>query len=348
MNFKSFELKEFIESKGILIDVRSPDEYYKGHMPNSINIPLFNNNERSTVGKHYKINGKETAIIKGLEIVEAKLEKLISKFIDVEKNYFLNSKNKSLDIFKIYCARGGMRSQSIFWLLQKLNYSAVILHGGYKTYRRNVLNKFNENNKIIIIGGKTGCGKTKILNILKDNKYQVIDLESLANHRGSTFGSLGMKEQPTNEQFENLIAEELYKFDKCKNIFIEAESANIGRCRVPYELFKRMKLSPRIEIIRSKKDRVDELINTYSVFSKKELINSIIRITKRLGPQRTKLAIKSVENEDWVNVCKAVLEYYDKCYEYELIGKNKVMELKINEITENNIISIMINNGFKH
>ena len=154
-----------------------------------------------------------------------------------------------------------------------------------------------------------------------------------------------MKEQPSNEQFENLIADELYKFNYQRNIFIEAESSNIGRCRVPNHLFKKMQIAPRIEILRSEKDRIEELVKTYSVFSKKELINSILRITKRLGPQRTKLAIQSVEVENWGNVCKALLDYYDKCYEYELKERNNVKKLNLTEVNENQIISIMIKNG---
>ena len=346
MNFVRKELKEFRESKGLLIDVRSPGEYYKGHMPNSINIPLFNNEERAIVGISYKQNGKREAIIKGLEIVENKLDNLISEFISAEKIYIKNKKlNSSINRFKIYCARGGMRSKSIFWLLSKLNYSVMILNGGYKNYRRSVLNKFNESIKIIIIGGKTGTGKTKLLNNLRNKNYQIIDLEFLANHRGSTFGALGMKEQPSNEHFENLIAENLYNFDKNKEIYIEAESANIGRCRVPYELFKQMKESPRIEIIRSETDRINELVSTYSIYSKIELINSIKRITKRLGHERTKVAIKSVENENWVDVCKAVLEYYDKCYEYELKEKNNIKILDLSDVNENQIVSLMIKRG---
>ena len=344
MRFKSFELNEFRESKGPIIDVRSPDEYYKGHMPDSINIPLFNNEERAIVGKKYKNNGKQTAIIKGLEIVEDKLDDLISKFIIANKNYF-NSNNNSLDNFKIYCARGGMRSQSIYWLLNNLNFSAVLLRGGYKNYRSTVLNKFNEEIKMTLIGGKTGSGKTKILNILKNNNYQVIDLEFLANHRGSTFGALGMKDQPTNEQFENLIADELNNFDSKKDIFIEAESANIGKCRIPYELFKKMKISPRIELIRSEKERIKELIQTYSIYSKNDLIDAIRRITKRLGTERTNFAIKSVEDEDWNNVCKSVLAYYDRCYEYELRDKKDIQVLNINELNENKIITLMIKKG---
>ena len=346
MNFKSTTLEEFKDSEGLLVDVRSPGEYYKGHMPNSINIPLFDNEERELIGKLYKINGKENAVLKGLEIVENKLDKLILNYAIANLEYLNKSQNKILNNkFKIYCARGGMRSQSILWLLEKLNFSAILLNGGYKNYRRGVLNEFSKKIKIIIIGGKTGCGKTKILKILNKNNYQIIDLEGLANHRGSTFGGLGMDEQPSNEQFENLIAEQLNKLNTNRDIFIEAESANIGKCRIPNEIFKQMKLSPRVEIIMNEKLRIEELIRNYSNFSKNELKESVMRISKRLGPQRTKQAIEAIERKDWENVCKAVLAYYDKCYEFELEGKHNVKKLKLNNLSEKNIICTMNKEG---
>jgi len=171
--------------------------------------------------------------------------------------------------------------------------------------------------KIVVIGGKTGTGKTKLLSLLEKYKYQTIDLEGFASHRGSTFGGLGMKEQPSNEQFENIIAEKL-NTNKCSNnIFVEAESANIGKCKIPHEFFNQMKNSRRIEILRSESNRLDELIGTYSVFKKEELQESVLRIKKRLGPQRTKIALESINSEKWDLVCRSVLDYYDKCYEFE-------------------------------
>ncbi len=334
MNFKSNDLKEFRKTRGLLIDVRSPEEYYKGHMPNSINIPIFNNEERSIIGKKYKFSGREIAVREGFKIIEKKIDKLIQEFILIKKEFLNSIADKSLceANIKIYCARGGMRSQSMFWLLEKFNYSCVTLNGGYKTYRNWVLNCFKDNKKLIVIGGKTGTRKTKILTKLKSLDYQVLDFESLANHRGSSFGGLGMKEQPTNEQYENLISEHLDKFNKLKFIFVEAESPNIGKNRIPHELYKQMKNSKRIEIIRDEVIRIDELVNTYSKYEKNDLKESVMRISKRLGPQRTKSAIDSIDNEDWESVCKSVLDYYDRCYEYELKDKKDAkilnMELK--------------------
>ena len=184
---------------------------------------------------------------------------------------------------------------------------------------------------------QTGTGKTKLLKILDDHNYQIIDLEGLACHRGSTFGGLGMKKQPSNEQFENLIAEELKKFKKNKKIFVEAESANIGKCKIPHEFFCKMKISERIEIIKSESNRLEELIKTYSVFKEQDLIDAVIRIKKRLGPQRTKIAIDSIKTKDWKSVCKSVLEYYDKCYEHEKIGKNNLKTINMTDICDNQI-----------
>ena len=145
------------------------------------------------------------------------------------------------------------------------------------------------------------------MSILEKYKYQTIDLEGYACHRGSTFGGLGMKEQPSNEQFENNIAEKLNSFKTISNIFVESESANIGKCKIPHEFFNQMKISRRIEILRSESNRLDELIGTYSVFKKEELQESVLRIKKRLGPQRTKIALESIKKGKWDLVCRLSL-----------------------------------------
>ncbi len=342
MNFKKTTLKEFRNLKGLLIDLRSPDEYYKGHMPNSINIPLFNNDERAFIGKKYKNAGREKAVFEGLKIVEKKFDQLIGDIVSENKKYINKTKSPQISSqLKFYCARGGMRSISISWLLEKIGYKSFKLEGGYKSYRNWVLNSFQDDRNITLIGGKTGTGKTKILKNLMSHNYQVIDLEYLANHRGSSFGGLGMTCQPSNEQFENLLAEKLLRFSKSKTIYIEAESANIGSCRIPNELFKQMKNAKRIEIIQSKKNRISELISTYSVFPDNELKNSVKKISKRLGPQRTKRAIEAIESKNWEDVCNAVLDYYDKCYDYELANNLNVNIIDIQDKKEKEIIELI-------
>jgi len=347
MYFKRKELEKFRSFKGPLIDVRSPSEYYKGHLPNSINIPLFDNDERSIIGTIYKKEGRKKAVIEGLKFFEKKMELLLDNLfmsIDSYKDISeINNNNKELFI-RIYCSRGGMRSQSIAWLLEKFNFNPITLKGGYKIYRRWVLDSFSKKLNIVVIGGKTGTGKTRLLSLLEKYKYQTIDLEGLACHRGSTFGGLGMKEQPSNEQFENMIAEKLNSFRYPNNIFVEAESANIGKCKIPHEFFNQMKYSRRIEILRSESNRLDELIDTYSVFKKEELQESVIRIKKRLGPQRTKIALESIDYEKWDLVCRSVLDYYDKCYEFEKVGKTNIRILDLTDKKYDKRILELINN----
>jgi len=344
MYSKSIELEKFRSFKGPLIDVRSPSEYYKGHMPNSINIPLFDNNERSIIGTIYKKKGREIAVIEGLKFFEKKMKLLLDNlFMNIDSHKIFNESNNEI-LIRIYCSRGGMRSQSIAWLLEKYKLNTITLKGGYKTYRRWILDSFSKKWNIIIIGGKTGTGKTRLLTLLEKYKYQTIDLEGFACHRGSTFGSLGMKEQPSNEQFENKIAEKLNSFKAINNIFIEAESANIGKCKIPHEFFNQMNTSRRIEILRSEENRLDELIDTYSVFDKEELKESVLRIKKRLGPQRTKIAIESIEKERWDLVCRSVLDYYDRCYEYEKVGKENITLLDLTDKKYDEKILELINN----
>ncbi len=345
MYFKRKELEKFRSFKGPLIDVRSPSEYYKGHIPNSINIPLFDNDERKIIGTIYKKEGRKKAVVEGLKFFEKKIEFFLDNLfmnIDSYKNFPDNNNNELF--IRIYCSRGGMRSQSIAWLLEKYKLNPITLKRGYKTYRRWILDCFSKKWNIVIIGGKTGSGKTRLLSLLEKYKYQTIDLEGFACHRGSTFGGLGMKEQPSNEQFENEIAEKLYSFKTNNNIFVEAESANIGKCKIPHEFFNQMKESRRIEILRSESNRLDELIDTYSVFTKEELKDSVQRIKKRLGPQRTKIALESIDEEKWDLVCRSVLDYYDRCYEYEKVGKENITLLDLTDKNYDEKILELINN----
>ncbi len=349
MNSRKEELEEFRKFNGPVIDVRSPSEYYKGHMPNSINIPLFDNEERSIVGTVYKNYGREKAVIQGLEFLSIKIENIVNKLFEAINNYKSTIHNSKFNdpTLKVYCARGGMRSQSISWLLEKYNHRSVTLNKGYKSYRKWTLDSFNKVWEIVVIGGKTGTGKTKILKLLRKNNYQIIDLEGLACHRGSTFGGLGMTAQPSNEQFENMIAEELKAFNKNQKIFVEAESANIGKCKIPFEFFSKMKTANRIEIKKSESNRLEELIKTYSIFEEKDLIAAVSRIKKRLGPQKTSIALESIKNKDWESVCKSVLEYYDKCYEYEKTGLNNIKTIDMTGISDDETILRLIKEYMK-
>ena len=310
-----YPVTDFRNLTSPIIDVRSPSEYSKGHWPGAINIPLFTNSEREIIGKSYKKESRLKAIFNGLKITMPKT----TKFLDIimQATSKQEKRNKSL---RIYCWRGGMRSNAFAWLARTIGIKTYLLKGGYKNYRKWVLNQFESDLPIRLIGGKTGTGKTDLLNYINDKKIFVIDLEGIANHRGSSFGSLGMKRQPSTQQFENILAESLDKFHASNaiEIWLEAESSNLGKCRIPNSLYKKMKKAPIIEIIKTKNERIENLVNVYSQNSQTELKEAVNRISKRLGPQRTKEALVAIETKDWSEACKAMLDYYDKCYEYEL------------------------------
>ncbi len=310
----SYPVTDFRNLSSPIIDVRSPSEYFQGHWPGAINIPLFSDKEREVIGKSYKKESRLKAIFNGLKVTLPKTTKLKEIILH---NTRTAKANKSL---RIYCWRGGMRSSAFAWLARTIGIKTYLLKGGYKEYRRWVLNQFDNDLPIRLIGGKTGTRKTDLLNQIKNENIFVIDLEGIANHRGSSFGSLGMGEQPSTQQYENIIAESLDAFHKSNAIelWLEAESSNLGKCRIPRSLYEMMKKAPILEIIKTKNERVNNLVKLYSQNSQNELKEAVKRISKRLGPQRTKEALDAIEKKEWSKACKAMLDYYDRCYEYEL------------------------------
>ena len=314
----SFE--EFKDADGPIIDIRSPIEFSQGHWPRSTNIPLFSNKERELVGITYKEKGQKQALAIGIKLIIPKLTSLKASIELVNNSIQTENKTSKQKHLRIYCWRGGLRSTSLVWLCNILGFNAIKLEGGYKSYRRWVLDQFNKDWGIHLIGGKTGTGKTNLLKALSQKGISTIDLEGLANHRGSSFGSMGKPLQPSCEHYENLLAESLNNLNKTSKgfIWLEDESPNLGNCRIPNGLIKQMKVAPLVEISRSKNERVEELISVYSNYSQEELSQATLRIKNRLGPQRTKIALDAISDKKWEVACKAILDYYDKCYEYQL------------------------------
>jgi len=312
----TYSLKVFRSEEGPLIDIRSPKEFEQGHWPEAINFPLFDDEERALIGTTYKRKGRNEAILLGLNLTFPKL----SNFKEVLKIYAEKSIKNQL---KLYCWRGGLRSSSLAWYSSLLGIKPIVLEGGYKTYRRWAIQQFEKEWPLKLLGGKTGTGKTEILLSLKNKGISTIDLEGLAIHKGSSFGGLGLPKQPSSEQFENMIAEQLLVYEQklSRPILLEAESANLGSCRIPKKLFNQMQKAPLIEIKRTKKERVEILVKEYGNHLQSELKEATLRIKRRLGPQRTEKALEAIISSRWDEACIAMLDYYDKCYEYELAKK---------------------------
>ncbi len=336
----SYSVTDFRNLTCQIIDVRSPSEFWQGHWPGAINIPLFSDIERQIIGKSYKRESRLNAILNGLKVTIPKTTKLIQ--IMLRKTSKKHGTNKSL---RIYCWRGGMRSSAFAWLARTIGIKTYLLKGGYKNYRKWVLSQFEAELPIRLIGGKTGVRKTDLLNYINKENIHVIDLEGIANHRGSSFGALGMETQPTTQQFENILAESLNKFHKnnATEIWLEAESSNLGKCRIPTDLYTKMKKAPILEIIKTKKERVKNLVNLYSQNSQTELEDAVNRISKRLGPQRTKEALAAIEKKEWSKACEAMLDYYDKCYEYELKKTKNITSINLSGLNLKSSVNKILN-----
>jgi tRNA 2-selenouridine synthase len=296
-----------------VIDVRSPSEYRKGHIPDAINLPLFSDDERVKVGTLYIKNGKDDAYLLGLEIVGPKLK----SFVEEVKQLAVDQQ------LLVHCWRGGMRSNSMAWLFEQVGIKASVLRGGYKSYRRYVLEWFLIKPDLIVLGGMTGSGKTEILNELQKTGCQVVDLECIAHHKGSAFGGLGQTIQPTQEQFENDLFSTLQLLNYKLPTWIEDESLSIGKVILPKPLYEFMKQANVICIRRDKETRIARLINEYALFSSGELAESIRKIAKRLGGKDTNDALAALLEGDYKTVANIALHYYDKSYQNLLKLKPK-------------------------
>ncbi|MBA4322996.1 MAG: tRNA 2-selenouridine(34) synthase MnmH, partial [Odoribacter sp.] len=298
-----------------VIDVRSQSEFSKGHIPGAGNIPLFDDREREIVGTKYKKEGRRKAILKGLELSGPSMYSKLQEALKRAKD------NRLL----VHCWRGGMRSEAMAWLFSLGDVETQVLDGGYKAYRHHVLEKLSEKHRYIVLGGLTGCGKTEILNFMKSQGHQVIDLEGIACHKGSAFGSLGQPGQPTSEHFANLLFHELEKTDKNNVIWLEDESKNIGTVYMPDQFYFNLRGSPVIALIMDVETRLPRLIKEYSVHPEKELISSIERIAKRLGGDDSQKAIREVEASNFSSAIEITLNYYDKTYMFGLKRREEEM-----------------------
>lgn len=307
---KFLELDTFLKIPGCILDVRSPGEFLQGRLPDAHNLPLFSNEERASVGTLYKQVGRKEAVILGMQFAAPKFAFFIEQIEKKLAAYPLGA------LAKIHCWRGGMRSSSIAMLIEMAGIQSVTLQGGYKAYRRWVLQFLNQPLNLRVLGGMTGCGKTAILESLRQKGQQVLDLEKLACHRGSSFGMLGLSQQPSNEQFENDIAFTLSKFDLNKPIWIEDESRRIGTCKIPDSLYISMSSSPLYIIERPVEERLANIQHTYWTYGLDRLKKATERLCKKLGLERTKEIIFAIENNDFQTATLKILEYYDKSYLY--------------------------------
>jgi tRNA 2-selenouridine synthase len=298
-----------------VLDVRSEKEFEKGHIPGAINIPLLNNEHRHLVGCCYKEQGQSKAIELGYALVGPLFPEIQEKALQA------TSERRVI----LHCWRGGLRSKITAGLLAEVGFEVLMVEGGYKKWRNTWLLELEKIRDIKIVSGLTGSGKTGLLHALRDKGQQVIDLEGMAHHRGSAFGGLGLPEQPTQEQFENILCHALWLM-KEGPLYVESESRMIGKMRIPDPFFNQMLLAPRIEVNRTNPFRREEILRIYGVFPIEELVEKTSQLSKRMGSEQTQEAVAALEAGDRVKWLDILLHYYDKNYvhHHEKIAQQKV------------------------
>ena len=337
----TLSLPDFIHASkdALVIDVRTPAEFEQGHIIGATNLPLFTNDERVLVGTCYKQQGRQPAILLGFELIGGRWANYIR---DVESLLAI-TQNERKKVF-VHCWRGGMRSGAMAWALTMYGFDVYVLKGGYKTYRRYCVDTFETRYPIIILSGKTGCAKTATLLEMKKLGEQVIDLEGLAHHQGSSFGSKGNDYQPSQEQFENTLAHELHQLDTTKRIWFENESIVIGRREVPRGIFEQMRKAQIIDMQLPVEERVDFLNDDYGVLDHEFLKESVLKITKRLGPNETKLSLQAIDENRMKDFIRQVLVYYDKTYQrsQEKRDKTTIHSLSLNTLDPQENAKILV------
>jgi len=316
-----------------ILDVRTPSEFAAGHIPGAISFPLFSDIERAEIGTLYKQVGKAEAIQKGLEFVGPRLAEFTA-----------SAKNLSpTQTIRIHCWRGGMRSGSLAWLFDLSGFQVRVLQGGYKAYRTYVREILGLPRNYRLIGGLTGSGKTNWLHQLAENGAQILDLEKLACHRGSAFGKYLMPESPSQEQFENLLAQSLQKLHSEKLIWVEEESRMIGKLILPEVVWEQFLNAPMTRIKIPVQDRIQILKSEYLPAGNEFLKAAILRIEKKLGGERTRESLQALEMGEYDIVVSNLLFYYDKAY-LKGMGQKKPSE-KVIELHSPFSIHDLLNSG---
>ncbi len=313
-----------------IIDVRSPAEFAEDHVPGAINLPVLDDEERATVGTIYKQQSPFQARKLGAALVAANISRAVSEhFIDKPRDY------RPL----VYCWRGGQRSMSLATILARIGWPTTVIEGGYKRYRRQVIETLDSiapQLRLIVVSGLTGTAKTDFLQALRDQGEQVIDLEGLARHRGSLLGPDPQAPQPAQKFFESLLARALRQLDASRPVWIEAESNKIGNLHCPAALWKRMGQARTVELRAPLAARVDYLMRQYDHFLRdpETLKEKIGALRFRHGARQIDEWNAMIDRGDWRNFVASLLEiHYDPAYS-RAISKNRGERARIIELPD--------------
>lgn len=313
-------LDDYRESKANhIIDVRSPAEFAEDHLPGAINLPVLDDAERHEVGLLYKSDAFAA---------KKRGAALISQNIANALNGPLNHQSKDFRPL-IYCWRGGQRSMSLATVLTQIGWRCEVLNGGYRQYRRQVVEQINSaasNLSLIIINGLTGSGKTDLLENLHDAGAQVLDLENAAQHRGSVLGADPLQQQPAQKQFESVLAQTLAGFSGGRPVWIEAESNKIGQLHIPAALWRAMKNAPQIFVSAPVPHRVSYILSHYRhlLTDSDKLKELLLRLRHRVTKKQFDRWLELIDSAEWAPLVQSLLEnYYDPAYSRSMARRQR-------------------------
>lgn len=329
--------KPDFDAYGDIIDVRSPDEFADDHVPGAINLFVLNNEERAEVGTIYKQQSPFKARKLGASLVSANISLWIKDyFIDKPRDY------KPL----IYCWRGGQRSMSLATILTRIGWETSLVEGGYKQYRKQVIRSIETLSpklELVILSGLTGTAKTDLLKLLCLQGEQIIDLEGLANHRGSLLGPDPEKPQPSQKYFESLLAKALQNINPKQRVWVEAESNKIGNLHCPAPFWSQMSKAKMVELRAPLTARVDYLLTAYQFFTDnpQQLKDKIKLLKYRHGKQQIEDWNALIDSNNWQQFVTSLLEvHYDPAYQSSTKKNQRqsIATIELASLDENNLL----------
>ncbi|NLC77203.1 MAG: tRNA 2-selenouridine(34) synthase MnmH [Clostridia bacterium] len=314
---REIEIEEALDlSNPCFVDVRSPQEYELDTIPGAVNVPLLDNEERHRVGLVYAEKGPAEARKLGLSLVAPKLPILLEQLED--------AKGEQLVLF---CWRGGDRSKAVASILDIMHIPCFRLKGGYKAYRQYINKMLHQSElpqQFVVLYGLTGTGKTEIIRELGQRGYPILDLEALAQHRGSVFGAVGLPQQPSQKKFESLIWSRIKHCKNSRLLIVEGESKKIGKLYLPDSLYNGMQAGFKILVTDSISQRVRRLIKDYVDSGETNLSQvktSLDYLTRRLGKQKVDYLQHLLSVKDLEQFTAILLEdYYDVLYGKSIEG----------------------------
>lgn len=295
----------------LLIDVRSPSEFDEATIPGAVNVPILTNAERIEIGTLYKEQGSDIARIRGVEIVSPKIPQLIQTVASLRTN-----QRRPIIVF---CWRGGLRSRAMTAFLQLAGFPAFQLRGGHKAFRRHVVDFFDHGQwgRMLVLRGLTGVGKTRVLQQLSKQNHPVIDLEGLANHRGSAFGGVGLGQQPSQKQFESLLWDALQNVPSGSWALTEGESRHIGKIILPVRFFQSLQMERTLWVETDFEKRIRIILEDYTVseLAEETFIQPIQSLQRRLGMTEVENMLELLHHKNWHQlVSELMVKYYDPLY----------------------------------